>query len=76
MPQCMHGQPHCHDIISTKNVDQVHKLYLFCSGELLAAIEQSFGSFDNLKTEMTAKTVAIQGSGWGWLVSFIAMCVN
>ena len=37
------------------------------SGELLAAIEHSFGSFDNLKTEMTAKTVAIQGSGWGWL---------
>ena len=48
----------------------------FVSGELLAAIEHSFGSFDNLKTEMTAKTVAIQGSGWGWLVSYAATCVN
>jgi len=36
-------------------------------GELLAAIERDFGSFDNFKTQMTAKTVAIQGSGWGWL---------
>ena len=48
----------------------------FVLGELLAAIEHSFGSFDNLKTEMTAKTVAIQGSGWGWLVSYAATCVN
>lgn len=36
-------------------------------GDLLAAIERDFGSFDNFKTQMTAQTVAIQGSGWGWL---------
>lgn len=41
-----------------------------CLGELLAAIERDFGSFDNFKTQMTAKTVAIQGSGWGWLVQW------
>ncbi len=39
------------------------------TGDLANAIERDFGSFDNLKTQMSAKTVAIQGSGWGWLVS-------
>ncbi len=39
------------------------------SGELLAAIERDFGSLDNFRSQMTAKTVAVQGSGWGWLVS-------
>lgn len=43
--------------------------YLLFTGELQAAIERDFGSFDNFKTQMSAKTVAIQGSGWGWLVS-------
>lgn len=36
-------------------------------GELLKAIEGQFGSFEGLKEKMTAQTVAIQGSGWGWL---------
>ena len=36
-------------------------------GELLKAIEAQFGSFDGLKEKMSCSTVAIQGSGWGWL---------
>ncbi len=36
-------------------------------GELLKAIEGQFGSLDGLKEKMTAMTVAIQGSGWGWM---------
>ena len=36
-----------------------------CIGDLLAAIESNFGSFDIFRAEMT---VAVQGSGWGWLV--------
>lgn len=39
------------------------------AGDLLAAIQRDFGSFDTLKTQLASKTVAIQGSGWGWLVS-------
>ena len=35
------------------------------------AIERDFGSFEIFRAEMTAKTVGIQGSGWGWLVSII-----
>ena len=43
------------------------------SGELATAIERDFGSFDNFKTQLSAKTVAIQGSGWGWLVSVMGV---
>ncbi len=32
------------------------------------AIVRDFGSFDNFRSLMSSKTVAIQGSGWGWLV--------
>lgn len=44
-------------------------LSLIHSGELRAELERSFGSLDNFRSQMTAKTVAVQGSGWGWLVS-------
>lgn len=36
-------------------------------GELLKMIERDFGSFAAFMEKMTNKTVAIQGSGWGWL---------
>lgn len=36
-------------------------------GELLDAINKEFGSKDALIEQMSAKSVAIQGSGWGWL---------
>ncbi|KAK5641739.1 hypothetical protein RI129_010286 [Pyrocoelia pectoralis] len=37
------------------------------SDELCQAIVNSFGSFDKFKEELSAATIAIQGSGWGWL---------
>ncbi|GAA5169883.1 superoxide dismutase [Pseudonocardia eucalypti] len=36
-------------------------------GELAAAIDQDFGSFDKLREHMTAVSTTIQGSGWGVL---------
>lgn len=39
-------------------------------GPLKTAIERDFGSLDAFKKEFNARTAAIQGSGWGWLVSF------
>ncbi|KAJ3806845.1 Mn superoxide dismutase [Lentinula lateritia] len=36
-------------------------------GPLKTAIESDFGSVDNFKKVFSAKTAAIQGSGWGWL---------
>jgi len=37
------------------------------TGDLLAAINRDFGSFEKFIADFNAKTVAIQGSGWGWL---------
>lgn len=39
------------------------------SGQLLTAIEATWGSFEKFKEEFTAKTIAVFGSGW----SFLAM---
>ncbi len=36
-------------------------------GELAAAINAQFGSFDAFCTKFSAQTAAVQGSGWGWL---------
>ncbi|MDE3055907.1 MAG: superoxide dismutase [Verrucomicrobiota bacterium] len=36
-------------------------------GELATMIDRDFGSFPLLKEKFNAMTVAIQGSGWGWL---------
>jgi len=35
--------------------------------ELKKAIERDFGSLDNMKAQLSAMSVAVQGSGWGWL---------
>ncbi|KAF5288775.1 hypothetical protein FQA39_LY15266 [Lamprigera yunnana] len=37
------------------------------STDLFQAITNSFKSFDSFKADLSAVTVAIQGSGWGWL---------
>ncbi len=37
-------------------------------GDLAAAIEQAFGSFDAFKTEFSQAAVTQFGSGWAWLV--------
>lgn len=33
----------------------------------MEAIKRDFGSFGKMKEKMSAATVAVQGSGWGWL---------
>lgn len=37
------------------------------SAELNSAIEASFGSFDKMVQQLSAVSVGVQGSGWGWL---------
>ena len=36
-------------------------------GDLAKAIERDFQSFDLFKERLSAASIAIQGSGWGWL---------
>lgn len=38
------------------------------TGEIKAAIEEAFGSFDNLKEEFKTAATGRFGSGWAWLV--------
>jgi len=39
----------------------------FPAGALAAAIDAEFGGVDAMKTKLSAMTVGVQGSGWGWL---------
>lgn len=36
-------------------------------GDLMQQIREDFSTFERMKSELVAATVAIQGSGWGWL---------
>eukprot|EP00598_Pedospumella_elongata_P001765 CAMPEP_0184969392 /NCGR_PEP_ID=MMETSP1098-20130426/2150_1 /TAXON_ID=89044 /ORGANISM="Spumella elongata, Strain CCAP 955/1" /LENGTH=212 /DNA_ID=CAMNT_0027491149 /DNA_START=32 /DNA_END=670 /DNA_ORIENTATION=- len=36
-------------------------------GDLLNMIKAQYGSLDSMQTTLAASTVAVQGSGWGWL---------
>ncbi|CAL1535296.1 unnamed protein product [Lymnaea stagnalis] len=37
------------------------------TGDLLQQIKEDFNTFDQMKKELVAASVAVQGSGWGWL---------
>nr|QBH73412.1 manganese-iron superoxide dismutase [Eurycantha calcarata] len=37
------------------------------SVDLEAAIKNDFGSLENMKAQLSALSVGVQGSGWGWL---------
>ncbi|CAF4929340.1 unnamed protein product [Pieris macdunnoughi] len=37
------------------------------SPSLCKAIEKDFGSMENMKNQLAASSVGVQGSGWGWL---------
>lgn len=39
------------------------------TGALMEAIKKDFGSFESFKERFSTATIAVQGSGWGWLVS-------
>lgn len=36
-------------------------------GDLKELITAQYGSLESLQTKMTAATISVQGSGWGWL---------
>ena len=38
------------------------------AGELKTMIERDFGSVQAMQDQLSATSIAVQGSGWGWLV--------
>jgi Fe-Mn family superoxide dismutase len=60
------GGGHINHSIFWKNLTS-HAKSGEASGALKSAIERDFGSLEQLQTRMSAQSVAVQGSGWGWL---------
>lgn len=46
------------------------------TGELLMAIEQKYGSFDQLATEFKTKAAQVFGSGWLWLMPDLSLVAS
>jgi len=61
-----HGGGHLHHNIFWETLGPATKNTL-ATGELLKAIEQTFGSFDKLKEELTLSATTVFGAGWTWL---------
>jgi Fe-Mn family superoxide dismutase len=61
------GGGHVNHSIFWTNLTPASQASASPSGDLLKAIEAEFGSVDAMKEKFSTKTVAIQGSGWGWL---------
>jgi len=61
------GGGHLNHTLFWENMAPAGQSELGAGGPLATAIAESFGDVDKFKAEMTATTVAVQGSGWGWL---------
>ncbi|KAK2562129.1 Superoxide dismutase [Mn], partial [Acropora cervicornis] len=58
-----------HHATYVKNLNAAEEKYAEAQAEggLMDAIQKDFGDFKSFKQQLTTATVAIQGSGWGWL---------
>lgn len=61
------GGGHVNHTLFWENLAPVGSSSFPTSGPLADAVNARFGSYENMVTEVSAKTVAVQGSGWGWL---------
>ena len=61
------GGGHLNHALFWKNLCPEGQSELKSDGVLAAKINESFGGVEEMKQEMSAKSVAVQGSGWGWL---------
>ena len=61
------GGGHLNHTLFWENLCPKSSSNLPSSGVLKDAIDARFGDVENMKKEVTAMTVGVQGSGWGWL---------
>lgn len=61
------GGGHVNHTLFWENLSPSGKGEFPTSGALTKLVEECYGDLDTLKSEMSAATIAIQGSGWGWL---------
>uniref|UniRef100_A0AAA9U061 superoxide dismutase n=1 Tax=Bos taurus TaxID=9913 RepID=A0AAA9U061_BOVIN len=63
----LHHSKHHAAYVNNLNVAEEKYREALEKGELLEAIKRDFGSFAKFKEKLTAVSVGVQGSGWGWL---------
>ncbi|SCV73187.1 BQ2448_7112 [Microbotryum intermedium] len=61
------GGGHINHTLFWENLAPVKESHFPETGPLADAVKASFGSLDNLKQEVNAAALGIQGSGWAWL---------
>lgn len=61
------GGGHLNHTLFWENLAPASESTFPTGGPLEKAINERFGSVDKMKAEMSATTIAVQGSGWGWL---------
>jgi len=61
------GGGHINHTLFWENLSPKGSTSLKHGGSLADAIEDSFGGLDHLKKDLSAASVGVQGSGWGWL---------
>jgi Fe-Mn family superoxide dismutase len=62
-----HGSGHILHALFWQNLVPASMAKAAPGGKLAEAIDRDFGSFDAFKAQLTAATVAVEGSGWGIL---------
>merc|ERR1711990_212903 len=60
------GGGHLNHMLFWKNLCASAPVSNIPSGPLLSSVEKKWGTFDTMKSVLQAKSVAVQGSGWGW----------
>jgi len=61
------GGGHVNHTLFWENLAPVDASSFPTGGPLEAAVNARFGGYDEMVAEVSAKTIAVQGSGWGWL---------
>lgn len=61
------GGGHINHTLFWENLTSKDKSEFPSSGVLKEAVDARFGGVDQMKNDLGAKSIGVQGSGWGWL---------